>query len=76
MPAKIVPYSCYRTPGGRTFSRFSSFIPADAVRVDSGFTISWPDGTEGTGRVPFASVAEAEAYLAKVPAGFQGMGQR
>lgn len=75
MTARIVPSIHYRDPNGRTFSPFSSFIPADAVKVNAGFSIAWPDGTQGTGRVPFKTLAEAEAYLAKVPKGFRGMSQ-
>lgn len=73
---EVVEAVSYRTPEGRAFSVFSSYIPSTAVRVVSGFTIRWADGTQGTGRVPFATRAEAEAYLAKVPASFKGMGDR
>lgn len=60
---------------GKTISKFSVLPygkPEDWERVTKGFTIAWPDGTTGTGRVPFETEAEAAAYLAKVPAGFTG----
>ena len=71
---EIIPYRFYRDPvSGRAFSLFSSWVPDGAVVVENGFTIRWPDGTQGCGRGAFASVAEAEAYLANVPKGFSGM---
>jgi hypothetical protein len=73
MPGEIIPYRFYRDPNGRTFSLFTSWKTPDAVLVEEGFTIRWPDGTQGCGRKPFATVAEAEAYLAKMPKNFSGM---
>lgn len=72
--AEVVPYRFYRDPGTkRIYSLFSSYIPGGAVLVEEGFTIKWPDGTYGCGRKPFATKAEAEAYLKKMPKGFTGM---
>lgn len=71
--AEIIPCRFYEDPRGVRYSLFTSWKPADAVLVESGFTIKWPDGTQGCGRKPFASVAEAEAYLAKMPKNFPGM---
>ncbi len=70
--ATIVKSIHYRDTRGRSYSPFSSYIPKDAVRVDAGFTIEWDNGTQGTGRPPFKTYEEAEAYLAKVPKGFRG----
>lgn len=76
MRPEIIPYRFYRDDtNGRTFSLFTSWKTPDAKLVESGFTIAWPDGTQGTGRKPFATVEEAQAFLAKVPCGFRGMGQ-
>jgi len=75
MSATVIPFKFYRTPAGRAFSRFTAWRPDDAVLVSEGFTIAWPDGTEGCARRPFATTGEAEAYLAKVPPGFRGMSQ-
>ena len=71
--AEIIPYRFYEDPKGVRYSLFTAWKPADAVLVEKGFTVRWPDGTEGCGRPPFASVAEAEAYLAKMPKNFSGM---
>jgi hypothetical protein len=72
--AEIIPYRYYRDPvSGRSFSLFSSWMPEGSVLVEQGFTIRWPDGTQGCGRKPFASVEEAEAYLKKMPKNFSGM---
>ena len=71
--AEIIPYRFYEDPKGVRYSLFTAWKPADAALVERGFTIRWPDGTYGCGRKPFASVAEAEAYLAKVPKNFPGM---
>jgi len=70
---KVVPCVTYVAPNGVRFSPFSSYIPEGSELVTKGFTIAWPDGTTGTGRPAFATNAEAEAYLAKVPKGFKGM---
>jgi hypothetical protein len=73
---EIVPYRFYRDPAsGRAFSLFSSWVPDGAVVVGEGYTIAWPDGTQGCGRGAFATVGDAEAYLANVPKGFKGMSQ-
>ncbi len=71
---EIIPYRYYKDPtNGRTFSLFTSWKTPDAVIVEKGFTIKWPDGTYGCGRPPFATVEEAKAYLTKVPKNFTGM---
>lgn len=36
--------------------------------TESGYTIAWDDGTIGTGKPPFKTYADAEAYLAKMDA--------
>jgi hypothetical protein len=71
--AKIIPYVCYVAPNGVRFSPFSSYIPEGSKRVETGYTIAWSDGTTGCGRKPFATIAEAEAYLKKLPKNFTGM---
>jgi len=72
--AQIIPYRFYRDPtNGRTFSLFTSWKTPGAVLVEEGFTIRWPDGTQGCGRKPFATEAEAKAYLSKMPKNFSGM---
>lgn len=71
--AKIIPHRFYHDPtNGRTFSLFTSWKTPDAVLVEKGFTIAWPDGTYGCGRKPFDTIEEAEAYLKKFP-NFSGM---
>jgi hypothetical protein len=72
---EVVEYLFYRTPEGRAFSRYSSYIPANAELVNGGFTIRWADGTEGTMKKPFETREQAEAYLAKVRPTFKGMSQ-
>lgn len=74
MPAKVIKSIHYKAPNGTTYSPFSSFIPADAIRVDAGFTIAWPDGTTGCGRKPFATEQEAQAHIDRNP-NFKGMSQ-
>lgn len=72
---EIIPYRFYRDPvSGVAFSLFSSWVPPGAVIEQRGYTIRWPDGTQGCGhRGAFTTVEEAEAYLKKVPKGFTGM---
>lgn len=72
--SKPVPHVVWRDPHGRTFSRFSSFIPADAVRVNAGWTVEHPDGTYGLGRKPFATRGEAQEWCDAHPH-FRGMSQ-
>jgi len=71
--AEIIPFRFYEDPRGVRYSLFTSWKPADAVLVEKGFTIKWPDGTYGCGRKPFETVGEAEAYLKKMPKNFSGM---
>jgi hypothetical protein len=75
MPAfpKVVPCKTWVASNGIRFSPFSSYVPAGSKLETKGYTVAWPDGTYGTGRKAFETEAEAEAYLAKVPAGFKGM---
>jgi len=73
MTHKVIPYTYYRAPNGKPYSIYSSYLPPGSVMVGEGYTIAWSDGTTGTGRPAFASLAEAKAYLAKVPKGFKGM---
>ena len=70
---KVVPCMTYVAPNGVRYSPFSSYIPEGSKLETKGYTVAWPDGTTGTGRRAFATEAEAEAYLAKVPKGFKGM---
>ena len=42
--------------------------------VEAGFTISWPDGTFGIGREPFASRERAQRWVDEHPK-FPGMSQ-
>ena len=70
--SKPVPHHFYRDPSGRTYSRFSSYIPVDAELVDGGWTVQHPDGTRGLGRAPFASRDEAQAWCDAHP-NFPGM---
>lgn len=69
---KIVPHVFYKVPNGASFSRYSSHIPSDAQRVEQGYTIEWEDGTSGTGSKPFATAAEAQAFIDRNPR-FRGM---
>jgi hypothetical protein len=72
---KVVPSKCWLAPNGVRYSPFSSHVPEGSTLETKGYIIAWPDGTYGNGRKAFATVAEAEAYLAKVPKGFKGMSQ-
>jgi hypothetical protein len=72
--ATIVPCRYWHDPvSNRRFSPFTSWKPETAVLVTKGYTISWPDGTQGCGRPPFDTIADAETFLAGVPQGFKGM---
>lgn len=79
MTDTIIPYRFYRHVSGRSASLYGA-VPwrtASEERewsvVTSGYTISWADGTIGTGKPPFATVADAETYLARLAArGFRG----
>jgi hypothetical protein len=72
--AEIIPYRFYRDPtNGRSFSLFTSWKTPGAVLVEDGFTIRWPDGTQGCGRGPFKTRDEAAALLTKMPKNFSGM---
>lgn len=76
---KVIPNRFYRHPESRhpesrhTVSLFSSYVPEGYELVTEGFTISWSDGTYGTGRKAFTTEAEGNAYLNKCPPGFRGM---
>jgi hypothetical protein len=72
MTAKVIPYRYYRAPNGQSYSLFTSWKPEGCELVEAGFTIAWPDGTTGTGRKPFDTEAEAQAYIDRNPR-FQGM---
>ena len=72
--SKPIPHYFYRDSSGRTYSCFSAYIPADAEKVDGGWTVQHPDGTSGLGRVPFASRDEAQAWCDANP-NFPGMSQ-
>lgn len=71
---KVIESVCYKTPSGRTFSAYSSYIPADAVRTMMGWTVQHPDGTVGLGRPAFATREEAQAWVDAHP-NFPGMNQ-
>ena len=78
MPAQVIPANrLIHKATGKAISPFS-VLPfgtrEDWDLVAKGFTIAWPDGTTGTGRVPFDTREEAEAFLAKRP-NFPGMHQ-
>jgi hypothetical protein len=73
MSGKVIPYRYYyHAASGRSFSLFTAWKPEGCELVTKGFTIAWPDGTQGTGRVPFETEAEAEAFIARNPR-FKGM---
>lgn len=74
---EIIPYKFWLQAGtGKRASLYGCKPLGEGWTVETkGFTIRWPDGTMGTGRVPFDTEAEAEAYLARVPKGFSGMRQ-
>lgn len=74
MASQVIEAVFYKTPEGRTFSRYSSYIPADAVRVVSGWTLLHPDGTTGLGRPPFATREDAQEWADLHP-NFPGMTQ-
>ncbi len=42
--------------------------------VENGWTIAWPDGTVGIGRIPFASADQAQKWVDEHPR-FPGMNQ-
>jgi hypothetical protein len=73
MSAEVIPYRYYEDPRGVRYSLFTAWKPADAVMIEKGFTIRWPDGTQGCGRKAFETQAEAQAYLDKMPKNFSGM---
>lgn len=74
MPGKVVPYKVYVAPNGKQFSLYSSYIPEGSVLVEKGYTINHPDGTNGLGRAPFETEAEAQAWVDAHP-NFPGMSQ-
>lgn len=71
--SKPIPYSFLRTPDGKTYSRFSSLVKG-AELVTEGWTVEHPDGTQGIGRKPFDTEADAQAWCDANPH-FPGMNQ-
>lgn len=68
--ANIIPYRFYANNEGKRVSAYTSYVPPGYELQQDGFTVQWSDGTTGRfdGGKPFATVAEGEAYLAKVKA--------
>jgi hypothetical protein len=65
----------WRHPSGRTASVYGSLPQGEGWEiVTTGWTIQHPDGTIGLGRPPFASKAEAQAWVDAHP-NFPGMQQ-
>ncbi len=76
MPARVIPACTLKhRESGTVISPFS-VLPfgarADWDMVSKGFTIEWPDGTTGCGRVPFDTEEEAQAFIDRRP-NFPGM---
>lgn len=64
----------YRHPDGRTASLYGAHPGPGFEVVTKGWTIRHPDGTEGIGRKPFETQAEAQAWIDANPH-FRGMQQ-
>jgi len=72
--SKPLPHRFYRAPNGSTYSFFSTYRPEGSELVTEGWTVSHIDGTTGTGKKPFATEAEAQAWCDANP-NFPGMGR-
>lgn len=77
---KVIEHRFYRHTTGRSASIYGA-LPwrnevekADWTMVTEGYTIEHPDGTIGIGRKPFATAAEAQAWVDANP-NFPGMRQ-
>jgi hypothetical protein len=78
MPKVIESKTLVHKPSGRRVSPFGAvpwYTDEEAKEwelVSAGYTIAWDDGTVGIGRKPFATAAEAEAFIKANPR-FGGM---
>jgi hypothetical protein len=69
---KVIKHMVWVSPEGGTYSVFTSWKPPGSKLVQMGWTILWPDGTTGTGRVPFETEDDAIAFVNSRP-NFKGM---
>jgi hypothetical protein len=80
MPGEVIPHRVWKNADGRTASTRGAVPYVNSAESEgwtieeSGFTIRHPDGTTGLGRQPFASRAEAQAWVDAHP-NFPGMSQ-